>query len=57
MVSRKLRLVHPKSHDVRTIHASSPAAASAWSFVRPYDDCGFGGSDSRYGVAFRPSKT
>ncbi len=49
--------VGPKSHDVRTTHARSPAAASPWSFVRPYADTGFGASDSRYGVRLRPSKT
>ena len=38
--------VGPKSHEERTIQASSPAAASPWSFVRPYADCGFGPSDS-----------
>ena len=46
--------VQPKSHDVRTIHAPSPAAASPCSFVRPYTDSGFGASDSTYGVALRP---
>ena len=38
---------------MRTIHASSPAAASPWSFVRPYAPSGLGASDSRYGVALR----
>ena len=37
IVRTKLWPVQPKSHDERTIHASSPAAASPCSFVRPYD--------------------
>ena len=49
--------VGPKSQEERTIQARSPAAASPWSFVRPYADCGFGPSDSRYGSLLRPSKT
>jgi len=36
---------------------SSPAAASPFSFVRPYTDWGLGASDSTYGVRFVPSKT
>ena len=57
MVSTKFRLVHPKSQELRTIQASSPAAPSPWNFVRPYADCGFGASDSTYGSRFIPSKT
>jgi hypothetical protein len=57
IVRTKLLLVQPNTHELRTIHASSPAAASACSFVRPYADCGFGASDSTYGSRFRPSKT
>ena len=53
----KFCLVQPNSHEVRTIHASSPAAASPCSFVRPYADSGFGESDSTYGSRLRPSKT
>ena len=53
----KLWPVAPKSHDERTIHACSPAAASPCSFVRPYAPIGFGASDSTYGVRFVPSKT
>jgi hypothetical protein len=46
MVRAKLRPVGPNVHDVRTIHASGPAAASECSFVRPYADSGLGASDS-----------
>ena len=53
----KLCDVGPKSHDVRTTHACSPAAASPCSFVRPYAPSGDGASDSTYGVRFEPSKT
>ena len=35
IVRTKLCPVSPNSHDVRTIHARSPAAPSPWSFVRP----------------------
>ena len=57
IVRTKLWPVQPKSHDERTIHAFSPAAASPCSFVRPYAECGFGASDSTYGSRFVPSKT
>ena len=53
----KLWPVGAKSHELRTIHARSPAAASPCSFVRPYAPSGFGASDSTYGAALRPSKT
>src|SRR5581483_6455336 len=49
IVRTKLWPVQPKSHDERTIHASSPAAASPCSFERPYDESGFVASDSAYG--------
>ena len=35
IVRTKLCPVGPNSHELRTIQARSPAAASAWSFVRP----------------------
>jgi hypothetical protein len=57
IVRTKLWPVGPKSHDERTIHASSPAAASPCSFVRPYADCGLGASDSVYGSRLDPSNT
>jgi len=38
IVRTKFELVQPKSQDVRTIHASPPAAASPCNFVRPYAD-------------------
>ena len=57
IVRTKLRPVGPKSQDERTIQACSPAAASPCSFERPYADCGFGPSDSRYGSRLRPSNT
>jgi hypothetical protein len=56
-VRTKLWPVAPKSHELRTIQAASPAAASACSFVRPYAPSGDGGSDSTYGSRFEPSKT
>jgi hypothetical protein len=52
-----LRPVSPNSQDDRTTHARAPAAASPWSFVRPYAESGLGGSDSTYGERFRPSNT
>ena len=57
IVRTKLCDVQPKRPDVRTIHACSPAAASPWSFVRPYAESGLGASDSTYGSRFAPSKT
>jgi len=57
IVRTKFVLVQPNSHELRTIHARSPAAASPSSFVRPYTERGDGASDSRYGARFSPSKT
>ena len=57
IVRTKLWPTGPKSHELRTIHASEPAAASPCSFVRPYTESGAGESDSTYGSALRPSKT
>ena len=57
MVRTKFWLVHPKSQEVRTIHAVSPVTASDCSFVRAYTESGAGGSDSTYGSRLRPSKT
>ena len=57
IVRTKFDPVGPKSHELRTIHACSPAAASPWSFVRPYAEAGLGPSDSTYGSRLRPSKT
>ncbi len=57
IVRTKLWPVGPKSHELRTIQAESPAAASPCSFVRPYADRGAGESDSTYGARLRPSKT
>ncbi len=57
IVRTKFFDVQPKSHELRTTHARSPAAASPCSFVRPYAPSGDGASDSTYGARFVPSKT
>ena len=57
IVRTKLWPVCPKSHELRTIQASAPAAASPSSFERPYAESGLGRSDSTYGSRLRPSKT
>ena len=57
IVRTKLWPVGPKSHELRTIQASGPAAASPCSLLRPYAESGLAPSDSTYGSSLRPSKT
>jgi hypothetical protein len=60
IVSTKFRPPAPNSHDERTtrwLSFASAVARSPASFEWPYSWSGPGGSDSRYGSAFLPSKT
>ena len=58
IVRTKLWPVGPKSHELRTIHARSPAAASRVELRAPVGREGIRRpSDSTYGAPLRPSKT